>query len=431
MISNEVAESLRRAFELLSLDEVNLALEHLDEIEDSIGEDLLLESNAEHYWIMWIQLQRALVLYEVSDLVGAMNLLEVVIEAAESTLLTTNASGSECVCELLATASTTLAEVMAAQGLIHAGVNRLTVLNEFLRKIGHVPGPDVREAISNLVNMWGSYLGYDSLEKRLILDWDENLHSDDYKSVDHWRFPIPLRGEAHSLRRDRVLALVRLTSENGELRIRSNDDAIQKLRQELEEWRAMAMYSIESNGLLANFLLAFAEHCIEIDDFDSFTETMDTANLIVSQVVNDHSDDVFFLLRTARWLCSLSRTIVYHSYQTEESYQHYYWFGANCLATARNLLQAIENVAAVNQAIGLRDCIATNLAALENEMISKSSEAFLLRGRRDRMLAEILLRDPDNDLGKRLNIEYAATIVPIDPEIEREIANLNWSIVAL
>jgi hypothetical protein len=47
------------------------------------------------------------------------------------------------------------------------------------------------------------------------------------------------------------------------------------------------------------------------------------------------------------------------------------------------------------------------------------------------MLAEILLRDPDNDLGKRLNIEYAATIVPIDPEIEREIANLNWSIVAL
>lgn len=433
-LTSGVVASMRKALNRLADGEVECALVNMEELETSIRDFSIQCSESEYFeakhLLMWSMLHRAVALSEISDLESSRAVLESVL----TEIRTQESAGRHhagCFCQEHITASIELAKVMAGLGLFNAAIIKLVALDSELERLHRMPLQSNDDSLVALVGMWGDYLGYETLDSRLKMKFRGTTKAAAINDSNYWVFPIPLRGEAHNSYKDRSRALLQQASDHWGIDYEALQGKSQLIREQLEGWIRAAPYSVEANEQLIKFLFAESEHAIETDDYDHFVEIMESTNPVLSQIVNEHSNNVFLLLKVARWLCSLSRKIAYHDYETEELYQHYYWFGANCLESARNVLQAIEETSAITQAIGLRECIATNLYALESEMISKFSDALYLRGRRDRILSEILFRDPDNDLANQLAKEYAQSAVPMDPEVERDIANWNWSIVPL
>jgi len=72
-----------------------------------------------------------------------------------------------------------------------------------------------------------------------------------------------------------------------------------------------------------------------------------------------------------------------------------------------------------------------NLVAIAKDWINSDNEASTYRLKRDRILSNLLSRDPKNDLAIRLKKVYEETSLDSDPQMWSDVEKWDWQISPL
>jgi hypothetical protein len=432
----DVVDEVASALDLVNKDFVDEGIDSLLASETKIlgflsipyekNPDLLLHA------LNWILLQRAAILCELTEFREARELLEHIILGILVDTDNHNNSDVKCFCQEHIFATIEFAQLEASVGDFASAIMRLKNLSRRLNEFHYSREQMIPERVSSLVEMWGSALGYDNLDLKNELLTSKTRES--FAVVDfgqHWRFPFALRGplycEFESETRNGIEYLIGLKESD----LHPRYEATKKLCSIVEKWIHSMPYSIVAKEFQERFLMSKAEMEVELNFLDAFEETILEVNVLLEEMLNNFPLHVNMQLRTTRWLSSLSRTILFHNYVEADGLGKFYRYGANCISVATSALEVIRERVAVTQALALRECIVSNLGAIASDMVSENSYAYWLRGRRDVILSVLISSDPRNDLGRRLSKSYETTVVVVDPELESQIKNWNWSIVPL
>ena len=190
-------------------------------------------------------------------------------------------------------------------------------------------------------------------------------------------------------------------------------------------------FSVPAQEMKLRFLVEKSQIEFQLGDLGSFRASIERINSQLDRLVNDFSDNDFLLLQSARWTSVIARAVLFNEYESQEAFQDHFWLAVNCLTTSQNILEAIREESPVNQAIALRECLVMNLVAIAKDWINSDNEASTYRLKRDRILSNLLSRDPKNDLAIRLKKEYEETSLDSHPQMWSDVEKWDWQISPL
>lgn len=390
------------------------------------------EFHLRRHLLLWVMLQNGAMLFEQSELDEAHAIFEWIRESTIDFGIAEFGNELECFCLEYSTATFELAKIVAAMGDLTQSIQILTELYFDLRRFHDLQDQVSISYLIAQVDLMGTYLGYDQVSGALgVQSKFNNRPLGLESSKDHWRFPFPMLGEEYQALMNETFEAIRDFAHVPDDDLITRHCKSEEVCSTIERWLSDYEFSVPIGVMHLQFLAAKAEYEIKLNETAHFRSSMRSFSSLLERMANDHSENLFLLLKASRWTTSIARTLLFSESEEGEGFQERYAIAVNCLATSQNLLEAIKVQSAVDQAVALRECLVTNLAALSRDFASSMDEALTFRRRRDCILGEILARDPQNDLGLRLWSEYQETQTARDPSVQQEIANWNWKIVPL
>jgi hypothetical protein len=428
-VTAEIDSSLRLARDgmiqaaLLSLENAEILTGDLSIRADDSGFD----SNRQI--LCWLLLVRASLLVDLGRLSEAEPLLESVLLLA--------GIGKQCIQspaeqmnQEIARASLILARAASHQGQFSRAIATLVRASQVLLKSAH---SDLQEHLAELsyrIDEYGKVLGYESLSRKLVGTVGRETRAPGGTERGTWRYPIPLSGAAEPFK-GRYNELREMIFKPGALTPAEKSEKLLRALEVVNEWSDHVPYSIEARSIHLELNLALAMTVIQTDKLEDFESLFFQIEREIEPIVIETPEVVDIRRSIADWLYSLGRTILTREYEYQETRTKFFLLGARCLSGAYEMLDELRASEPVTQAIALSACSVSQFIAKANDMVGQRDLADSHRLRSDRILKEVLLRDPNNDRALKLAELYKAsgseTQSSEHPEIS-DVSSWEWSI---
>jgi hypothetical protein len=430
-VTTEIESSLRLARDGM-IDAALLALENAEMVTGDLSiraDGSGFESNRQI--LCWLLLVRANFLVDLGRPSEAEPLLESILEMAGM-----NSEGelvpdrTEQMPQEIARASLILARAAGYQGQFNRAILTLVRASKTIRGRSPADLEGYLDELSYRIDEYGSVLGYESLSRKLVGSVERETSAQGRIEREKFVYPIPLSGTAEAFKH-RYNALREKIFERGALTPEEKSETLLQALEVVNEWSNHAPYSVEARSVHIELNLTLAMALVQTDRLEDFDGLFFQIEQEIEAPLTEAPEVVDAKRNIANWLYSLGRVILTREYKDQETRAKFFLLGARCLSGAYETLDDLRSSGRVTQAVALSACYVSQLIAKLNDMVGQPDLANSHRLRRDRILSEVLRRDPKNDRALRIFEHYLAT-PPQSPSSEHpeisDVSTWEWSI---
>lgn len=433
-ITRTLKNGALRAFESIDNGKINEGLEVLRSQESAV---LILFENvidpsdsvAKHL-IFWLQSSRGTVLHNVGRFSEAALLFESVACAAEELEVTCLGAGIDCFDHELFAAKCYQARALEAQGRFRQALEILFNVHKQIPPIDHATISKHNELLRQVIDRYGSSLGYSKLSARTEYEIQADQPSSiRFTSYQEWSAPLPLDGPTFSHFLSREASIVHKASSVKELQ------PTQKLTTEIErldvltEWHDSAPFLADVGFARVNSLFRKATLEVELNLVAQFFDTWSALYEEILKFKLQFPEFIDFSRGVGSGFYHLGAAIVNHKFDDVDTFQRMCKVCTVCVAEGIDFFLKTQKHAPTTQASALIACELLNLQAINCDLFGDKKLANHSRNQRNAVLGEILARDPNNDRAKKLQARYGHRKRWANPMIAQEIRGWNWSIV--
>jgi len=426
--TSSFTEKVQNAIDLADDIRVEEALELLKNCETEI-DDVFLSADTESTLLLrhlmnWLMLQRATILCGQARFDEARPIFRTVQELSTEFEVAFDGSPLGCFCHEFASATMELANLLAAVGRNKEGIETLINFHGKIQYLHQLPEQNIEIQIVEWIKAWGTELGYENVA--LTNDLSNGVSTKANDHLQFWSFPFPLRGELYRVHESNIDDLTRLRLETDSARLVVQYEVAEMLCAASESWLATIPSSVNVKLNFAVQYLSKARLEITMNEIGKFAKSLESLT-ILADLLAEFPQYVRLKLILARSIFHLVQGIFFHQFDGQDQMDTYSDFGRNLIEGVLMELENIRDDTPVTQDIAIAECTLLSLSAIGQDMIGQRTSAAQLRTRRDAILAELLVRDPNNEFAERLKETYLATPTPVDPKVRSEVHNWDWS----
>jgi hypothetical protein len=414
------------------------ALFKLEEMELSIGNLSARvdysETDTDRHFLYWLFLVRATLLIDLGRLSDAKRLLELVLETAGASEKHCQRGEATCFLGEIVRTSMILARTKGYEGMFNSSIEISMRAIRTILESSHEGFDQHLVELAKQIDEYGEALGYDELSTKIGTRPEKRNNGEVARSRAGWKYPIALNGSFVEEFKRRYNSLRRTIFDVDTVSPTIRRARLLEALEVVDEWRNSVPYSIEARSIQLELKLALAAAEVETDMFENFDNLFSEIDRDIETFLLEAPEMSDARREIAVWLYSLSRAILIHQFENAETRTQFFLLSARCLSAAYEMLEHLRSVGPVTQAVALNACSVSHLVAKSNEMIGQNELAESHRLRRDRILSEVLRRDPRNDRATKLKGLYGVGHPETQPSRHSEISDISswtWSIEPL
>lgn len=425
-----LTRDVESAFLLAQEGQIEVALLVLEEAELKIGSVSVGADDADRLELRmfcWLLLVRATLLVDCGRLSDAELVAGSVLSLTTSAERNCFHPANSCLIREYARAAMIMASIFASRGRFNMAFEMLKNAWKIISESDQLHLEKYMAEVLDRVDDYGSALGYTSLSTALERRTTGEGRKVESESGAGWAYPLPLSGPAEPFKR-RYNELHHEIYGRGQLPPIEKGEKLTVALELVDEWKKVVPYSIEARSIQFELHFSLAITRIQTDEIEDFDYLFSEIEQEVEQLLTDAPENIDLGREVAIWLYSLSNAIFSHVFADQETRIKFFLLAERCISGAYEFLDQLRATQPVTQAIALNASSVSNLVAKANDYLGQGELAADHRLRRDRILDEVLLRDPRNDRALRLAELYKLTRSAFKSSEISDVSSWNWSI---